>query len=61
LIEFFSALQTANKATSLLSIPVKPGAIIVSVVIATTAGTLAAFIPARRAARLSPIDVIRNG
>jgi ABC-type antimicrobial peptide transport system permease subunit len=29
--------------------------------IATAAGTIAAFLPARNSARLNPIDVIRGG
>lgn len=32
-----------------------------SIIIATLAGTIAAAIPARKSARLSPIEVIRNG
>ena len=37
------------------------GAAAVSIAAATAAGTLAAYIPARRASRLNPIEVIRNG
>jgi lipoprotein-releasing system permease protein len=58
LIAMFQALSRGNSG---FPIPVEFGAIVLSVVIATVSGTLAAFIPARRAARLNPIEVIRNG
>jgi ABC-type lipoprotein release transport system permease subunit len=61
LIEVFVSLQRANRAGSLTDIPVGWGSIAVSVFVATAAGTVAAFVPARRAARLNPIEVIRNG
>jgi len=61
LTKLFAALQVANNAANLTSIPIKFGAVVLSVLIATLAGTLAAYAPARRAARLNPIEVIRNG
>jgi len=57
LIGLFQSIPTAAR----FPIPVKPGAVALTVAIATLAGTLAAFAPARRAARLNPIEVIRNG
>jgi len=57
LIELFQAIPSQTR----FPIPVEWGAIALSVAIATAAGTLAAFVPARRAARLNPIEVIRNG
>lgn len=57
MIELFMAIPSRTR----FPIPVEIGAILFSVVIATAAGTLAAFAPARRAARLNPIEVIRNG
>lgn len=51
------------KATGrpLFPLDIAPSLYAVSVAIATVAGTLAAFIPARRSSRLNPIEVIRNG
>lgn len=57
LIELFMSIPSRTR----FPIPVEIGSIVFSVVVATTAGTLAAFAPARRAARLNPIEVIRNG
>ena len=53
--------QAVSARSSSFPIPVEFGAIGLSVAIATISGTLAAFLPARRAARLNPIEVIRNG
>ncbi len=58
LIRMFMALRPE---TGGFPITVGFGALAVSVAVATSAGTLAAFIPARRAAKLNPIEVIRNG
>lgn len=53
--------QSVGSSSAKFPIPVEFGAIALSIAIATAAGTLAAFVPARRAARLNPIEVIRNG
>lgn len=57
LIELFMSIPSQTR----FPIPVEIGPIAFSVAVATAAGTLAAFAPARRAARLNPIEVIRNG
>ena len=43
------------------NLEIKPSYIILPVVLAVIASTVAAVIPASRASRLSPIEVIRNG
>ena len=45
----------------LFPIEIKPQILFVSIFIATTASMIAAMIPARKAALLDPIEVIRNG
>lgn len=59
LIQLFQAARAGDPSS--FPITVSFGAAAVSVAVATAAGTLASFIPARRAARLNPIEVIRNG
>jgi lipoprotein-releasing system permease protein len=51
------------KATGIPLFPlaIDPSLYAISIAIATTAGTIAAFIPARRSSKLNPIEVIRNG
>ncbi len=59
LILMFQAARAGDSSS--FPITVSFGAAVLSVGVATAAGTLAAFVPARRAARLDPIEVIRNG
>ncbi|MBN1938307.1 MAG: ABC transporter permease [Candidatus Aminicenantes bacterium] len=59
LIQMFQAVRAGDPSSFPISISF--GAAALSVAVATAAGTLAAFFPARRAARLNPIEVIRNG
>jgi len=59
LIQIFQALRPPQAGG--FPITVGFGAIVLSIAVATAAGTLAAYVPARRAARLNPIEVIRNG
>ena len=61
LIKFFQSIGSARSDQGFFPIVIEPGALILSVTIATLAGTIAAVVPARRAARLNPIEVIRNG
>ena len=50
-----------SSASSVLSISVDRGFVLLSTSIAILAAMLAAAIPARKSSRLSPIEVIRNG
>jgi len=59
LILVFQAVRAGDASS--FPITVSFGAAVVSVAVATAAGTLAAFVPARRASRLDPMEVIRNG
>ncbi|MDZ7672469.1 MAG: hypothetical protein U5K53_06515 [Halanaerobiales bacterium] len=49
-----------NKADEIYNITVDHTFIIISIVIATSAGMLAASIPARSLAKFNPIEVIHN-
>jgi lipoprotein-releasing system permease protein len=44
----------------LFEVPLSPGLVFAAVMLATVTGTLAAAIPARRAARLDPVEAIRH-
>ena len=46
---------------SVIALFIDGGFILLSAVIAVIAATLASLIPARRSARLDPMEVIRNG
>jgi lipoprotein-releasing system permease protein len=57
---FLSATADAT-GTPLFPLSIEPSLYVTSVAIAVIAGTLAAFVPARRSATMNPIEVIRNG
>lgn len=59
LILMFQTVRGSDPSAFPISVTFSAAAL--SVGVATAAGTLAAFLPARRAARLNPIEVIRNG
>jgi lipoprotein-releasing system permease protein len=61
LITGFLAGTAAATGRPLFPLSISPSLYAISIAIATVAGTLAAFIPARRSSRLNPIEVIRNG
>ncbi|MBN2035335.1 MAG: ABC transporter permease [Chitinispirillaceae bacterium] len=61
LINGFLAGTAKATGTPLFPLSISPSLFAVSIAVATVAGTLAAFIPARRSSRLNPIEVIRNG
>ena len=61
LIIGFMAGTAGADGKPLFSLSINPSLYIISVVIATLAGTFAASISARRSARLNPVEVIRNG
>jgi lipoprotein-releasing system permease protein len=59
-VAFLKATAAAT-GRPLFPLAIEPSLYAASVVIATVAGMAAAFVPARHAARLPPIEVIRNG
>lgn len=61
LIVAFLEATAASTGKPLFPLSIEPSLYAASVAIATVAGMVAAFVPARRAARLQPIEVIRNG
>lgn len=61
LITMFLKATADSAGRPIFPLSIEPELFIVSVVIATAAGMIAAFIPARRSAKLNPIEVIRNG
>jgi len=61
LITAFLSATARSTGKPLFPLAISPVLYAVSAFIATAAGTVAAFIPARRSSRLNPIEVIRNG
>ncbi len=61
LLKVFIAGTRSAGGDDLFPIVIEPGVLIFSVIIATLASIIAAAIPARKAALLDPIEVIRNG
>jgi len=61
LLEGFLIGTRSPTGDDLFPLSIEPGILLFSVVIATSASIIAAAIPARKAALLDPIEVIRNG
>jgi lipoprotein-releasing system permease protein len=61
LIVGFLVGTTGANGKPLFPLSISPSLYGISITIATLAGTFAASIPARRSARLNPVEVIRNG
>lgn len=61
LIIGFHTGTVATTGKPLFPLSISPSLYALSILIATAAGTIAASIPARRSARLNPVEVIRNG
>ena len=57
----FTKFALNPDGTPVVSLLIDPSFITVSAVIAVVSATLASLIPARRSARLDPMEVIRNG
>ncbi len=60
-ILLLSVYQFFNRINNSLIIEYKWSSILIICMIATTAGTLASMIPARRSANLNPMEAIKNG
>ena len=57
----FSTFALKPDGTPVIALYIDSGFIALSAVIAVAAATLAALVPARRSARLNPMEVIKNG
>ncbi len=61
LLQGFIAGTSSVTGDPLFPIEISASILLISIMVATTASTIAAAIPARKAALLDPIEVIRNG
>lgn len=58
---FFASLVTGPDGSPTFPVALRPGLFVVACTVAVGTGLLSALVPARRAARLDPAVVIRNG
>ncbi len=61
LLVAFTTFAKGTNGAPIISITIDPSFILISAAVAVIAATVAAVIPARSSAKLSPIEVIKNG